>query len=376
MRAIRIARRRLIEGQLAGAGGEGRGQLPKYVVVISGTDLENVGGDDVWLEDDDQNEPWESFAKSFSRVSAEKALHVRFLAHLLTLSILQQGQHCTTLFSLISLGHTPHLEGFWKEVRDRRLLFPSQKLRPPPRTQCSGRFPANLIYTSLAPPPNVAFSFPLVSPSHACFLLGFYNNNRQQPPPSAAAANGTSQTNSAKRPTPPEPNMPNKKAKPNPTAQPAQVAGKGQTPIPPPKPTRTPSSASGTVPQAVKPSPSQVNSAENVQQYLNDVKANGGRSSQPFQANGTFATGSQGTPRGRHAATPTSATQGLQTPNLPQGQQGLPNQPVAPLPQIPPEMRAKVEAHLETIRTRVQRGQLSQEQAAQQIRQLQELTNQ
>lgn len=68
LRAIRIARRRLVEGQLAGAGGEGRGQLPKYVVVISGTDIENVGGDDVWLEDDDQNEPWESFAKGFSRV--------------------------------------------------------------------------------------------------------------------------------------------------------------------------------------------------------------------------------------------------------------------------------------------------------------------
>lgn len=71
LRAIRIARRRLVEGALAGAGGEGRGQLPKYVVVISGTDIENVGGDDVWFEDEDQNEPWESFAKSFSRVSLD-----------------------------------------------------------------------------------------------------------------------------------------------------------------------------------------------------------------------------------------------------------------------------------------------------------------
>lgn len=121
LRAIRIARRRLIEGALAGAGGEGRGQLPKYVVVISGTDIENVGGgDDVWFEDDDQNEPWESFAKSFSRVSCRQASFGSMCPPPTTdsgSSNLTQGQHCTTLFSLISLGHTPHLEGFWKEVR-------------------------------------------------------------------------------------------------------------------------------------------------------------------------------------------------------------------------------------------------------------------
>ncbi|GAA5980077.1 hypothetical protein JCM10908_001525 [Rhodotorula pacifica] len=343
LRAIRIARRRLIEGALAGAGGEGRGQLPKYVVVISGTDIENVGGDDVWFEDDDQNEPWESFAKSFAR-----------------------GQHCTTLFSLISLGHTPHLEGFWKE--------------------CSGRFPANLIYTSLTPPPNVAFTFPLVSPSHACFLLGFYNNNRPQPPPGvntpAAAASPVGNSTTTKRSTPSEPNVPNKKAKPNPIAPNSAATGK-------PKPTRTPSNAAGQLPQAIKPSPATASGQhDNVQQYLNDVKTNGGRTSQQSM-NGAFATGSQGTPRSgsvaRSTATPSSAAQqGQQQPvsSTPATGQplGPPTQPYqhqgGPLPQIPPEMRAKVEAHLESIRTRVQRGQMTQEQAAMQIRQLQELTNQ
>lgn len=68
LRAIRTARRRLVEGPLAGAGGEGKAQLPKYVVVISATDVENMGGDEVWLEDDDQGETWESFAKTFTRV--------------------------------------------------------------------------------------------------------------------------------------------------------------------------------------------------------------------------------------------------------------------------------------------------------------------
>ncbi|GAA5864519.1 hypothetical protein JCM3774_005153 [Rhodotorula dairenensis] len=351
LRAIRIARRRLVEGALAGAGGEGRGQLPKYVVVISGTDIENVGGDDVWFEDEDQNEPWESFAKSFSR-----------------------GQHCTTLFSLISLGHTPHLEGFWKE--------------------CSARFPANLVYTSLAPPPNVAFTFSLASPSHACFLLGFYNNNRPQPPPGVNASTPpTTVSNSAKRSTPYEPNVPNKKAKPNPPTMatttiapgPALPGGGGATGKP--KPTRTPSNAAGQLPQAIKPSPSTTTTTtsqnhDNVQQYLNDVKANGGRTSQQSM-NGTpgaFATGSQGTPRPGRASTQTPTTAAATLPAPPPAphpsQTPQPYQHAGPLPQIPPEMRAKVEAHLESIRTRVQRGQMTQEQAALQIRQLQELTNQ
>lgn len=264
--------------------------------------------------------------------------------------------------------------------------------------QCSGRFPANLIYTSLTPPPNVAFSFPLASPSHACFLLGFYNNNRPQPQPAQPPGgvnqpNATTYNSNNKRPTPvtePSGGGPNKKAKPNPptTIAPGPAIGR-------PKPTRTPSNAAaGQLPPMIKPSPSNNNNDNNnnIQQYLSDVKANGGRTSQQSMngsaggGGGAFATGSQGTPRsvggGRSAATPTTATPlGPPPPPSNAGGQQQPQPPYQhsggqPLPQIPPEMRAKVEAHLESIRTRVQRGQMTQEQAAMQIRQLQELTNQ
>lgn len=46
------------------------------------------------------------------------------------------------------------------------------------------------------------------------------------------------------------------------------------------------------------------------------------------------------------------------------------------LPQIPVDMRAKIEATLEGIRRKVERGQLTQEQAHMQVKQLQELANQ
>lgn len=80
LRAIKLARRRLLEGALAGAGGEGRAQLPKYVVVVSATDVENLGGNEVWLEDDDQAEPWESVAKNFTRVRFPSSLVFVLLA--------------------------------------------------------------------------------------------------------------------------------------------------------------------------------------------------------------------------------------------------------------------------------------------------------
>jgi len=35
---------------------------------------------------------------------------------------LSQGAHSTTLFSLISLGYTPNLEQFWKDVSCRLIL--------------------------------------------------------------------------------------------------------------------------------------------------------------------------------------------------------------------------------------------------------------
>jgi hypothetical protein len=70
LKAIKLARRRLVQGALAGAGGEGRGQLPKYVVVVSGTDVENPGRDEVsWGEDPgEEEEDWETLASNFTKV--------------------------------------------------------------------------------------------------------------------------------------------------------------------------------------------------------------------------------------------------------------------------------------------------------------------
>jgi len=151
-----------------------------------------------------------------------------------------QGNHCTTLFSLISLGSTPNLESFWKEVSFSALsdtsLVDSHRFSPP--RQSSGRFPAHLIYNSIASTVPPGFSFPLVAPSHACFLIGFYNANRpsqalppsngattaspQSQPISASTPNSSTTTNS-KRPAPASPvinnNQSSKKSKPNPAPQ-------------------------------------------------------------------------------------------------------------------------------------------------------------
>lgn len=70
MRAIKTARN-LLEGAVGGAGVEGKGQLPRYVVVISSTDLEGEDGEDIFLEDADPNpKGWEAFAKEFTTVSS------------------------------------------------------------------------------------------------------------------------------------------------------------------------------------------------------------------------------------------------------------------------------------------------------------------
>lgn len=51
-------------------------------------------GEEVWLEDEAETTGWTGSAKGFAT-----------------------GVHLTTLFSLISLGHTPNFERFWAEVR-------------------------------------------------------------------------------------------------------------------------------------------------------------------------------------------------------------------------------------------------------------------
>ncbi|BGP36789.1 hypothetical protein JCM10449v2_000691 [Rhodotorula kratochvilovae] len=329
LRAIRLARKRLVEGSLAGAGGEGRGQLPKYVVVISATDVENLGGDEVWLEDDDQGEPWESFAKSF--------------------------------------------------------------------TKSSGRFPPNLIYNSLAPHPNSTFAFPLLSPAHACFLIGFYNNNAR--PPSSAQPNGApspaAAANSAKRAAPPDPATANKKAKPNPAgsatspqlASAALASAKQQQQPTPPNPSRTPAQPPQHSPQLVpKPSPSLPSlpsnlTNENLQRYIAEMQAAAARSGHPpptaadIQAAALAAYAKAN--GGAGVARPGSS--GPPSVPLPGGQGGTPRltqQQLNALPQIPPDMKAKIEGHLEAIRKRVERGELTQEQAGVQVKRLQEMANQ
>ncbi|GAA6047275.1 hypothetical protein JCM3770_001862 [Rhodotorula araucariae] len=363
LRAIRLARKRLVEGSLAGAGGEGRGQLPKYVVVISATDVENLGGDEVWLEDDDQGEPWESFAKSFTK-----------------------GQHCTTLFSLISLAYTPNLEAFWKES--------------------SGRFPPNLIYNSLSPQPNSSFAFPLLSPSHACFLIGFYNNNARPPAPPNSAPSPAA-TTSAKRAAPPDTATANKKAKPNPTGSAtspqlvgANLAAAKQQPTPP-NPSRTPALLPGALPQhspqlVPKPSPSLPSvpsnlTNENLQHYIAEMQAAAARSGHPpptaadiqaaalaayAKANGTVGVARPGSTGLAPVPLPLP---GGGTGNGNANANGTPRltqQQLNALPQIPPDMKAKIEGHLEGIRKRVERGELTQEQAGMQVKRLQEMANQ
>ncbi|GAA5857198.1 hypothetical protein JCM8547_009365 [Rhodosporidiobolus lusitaniae] len=363
LRAIKLARRRLLEGGLAGAGGEGRGQLPKYVVVVSATDVQNLGGDEVWLEDDDHAETWESVAKNFTR-----------------------GPHCTTLFSLISLGHTPNLEAFWKE-------------------SC-GRFPPNLIYNSTAPPPSSGVSFPLVSPSHACFLIGFYNSNNRSSSQATAAPSPAANAN--KRAAPPDAATANKKAKPNPPTLPGtsmspQLANANLATKPPvpPNPSRTPAQPLANLQTSPnlqpKPSPAMPTlpggalTNENLQQYINDMKTaarNAGRpppSQSEIQAaalavyangsvpprNGSGAPGSTGPssqPLPRSTPKPDAPA-----PLLPLNQ--MTAQQMNALPQLPQEMRVKIETHLASVRQKVKNGEMNHDEATSQIGKLQEYAN-
>ncbi|GJN91681.1 hypothetical protein Rhopal_004704-T1 [Rhodotorula paludigena] len=334
LRAIRTARRRLVEGPLAGAGGEGKAQLPKYVVVISATDVENMGGDEVWLEDDDQGETWESFAKTFTRATT--------------------------------------------------------------------RFPVNLLYNSPSPPPNSSFTFPLLSPSHACFLTGFYNNNARPSAPTPQP-NGTSQlpASNAKRAAPPEPATANKKAKPNPTAlssgpavspQLANANIKQQQQPTPPNPSRTPHQPPsaplqhspqlpGTKASPLLPSlPSNLTN-ESLQHYIAEMQAAAARSGQPpptaadiqAAALAAYAKNNGGASAARPGQQPTPRQGNAQLP--PPGQHPAGGMQGG-LPQIPPEMRAKIESHLQAIGKKVERGELSQAEASSQVRRLQEIANQ
>ncbi|GAA6001763.1 hypothetical protein JCM10207_002305 [Rhodosporidiobolus poonsookiae] len=372
LRAIKLARRRLLEGAMAGAGGEGRGQLPKYVVIMTGTDVENMGGDEIWLEDDDQGESWESLAKNFTR-----------------------APHSTTLVSLISLGHTPNMEKFWRDS--------------------SGKFPQNLIHTSLAPSPPSVFTFPVISPAHACFLCGFHNANNSRPStqstPTAPSPAATANPN--KRAAPPDPAAANKKAKPNPPTMPgasvspqlAAASLAGATKPTPPNPLRTPALPTSHLQQSpnlqAKPIPAVPSlpanlTNENLQQYINEMKATAQRNGQPpptaadiqaaalaayannqQQRAAAAAAASASAPAGQPRQPAQGQGQGQGTPRI-GGVKGpsTPSLGQAPLPALPADMKAKIEAHLRGIQEKQSRGELTQEEANNQYRRLQEFANQ
>ncbi|KAI5478443.1 hypothetical protein MNV49_005084 [Pseudohyphozyma bogoriensis] len=390
----------------------------------SGSQITGGPGDDLWLEDEEEQENWESLSKGFT-----------------------QGEHATTLFSVISLNPTPNLEAFWRET--------------------SAKFPQNLVFSSLAPPPGVSFQFPLFAASHACFLVGFYNSRAQQPPPQVAGA--TPQTSAVSTPQPAnagkrvaanDQNSANKKQK---TANPTPSVASGAPAVPnaqippglPGKPGEPPSSKAqsqilalaqaqaaalaqrqasnpnpGTSPTInASPNPSQPGSTprrpdvplppgiatENLQQYINDMKLATSRQpgAQPNPATmgqpafsapppqpANFATGQQPNQAQVHQQNLQQAQQQLlqaqQAAQQQAGQAGqqnrpLPNVPPVPrlpppfqhltpaqidrLPPIPEDMKAKIEAHMLEIRNRVGSGQLKNEEAQDQVKRLQDLAN-
>ena len=175
----------------------------------------------------------------------------------------------------------------------------------------------------------------------------------------------------------------------------ANLAGVKQQQQPtPPNPTRTPNHPQPSPRLVPNRSPSMPAvptnlTNETLQQYIADMQAAAARSGQPpptaadiqaaalaayARANGSRAPGSTGPPSAGLPGGPNGQQQ------QPQQQQQTPRQMTQQqlngLPQIPPDMKAKIEVHLETIRKKVERGELTQEQAGQQVKRLQEMANQ
>ncbi|KAK4694501.1 hypothetical protein P7C70_g8721, partial [Phenoliferia sp. Uapishka_3] len=369
----------------------------------------------------------------------------------------------TTLFSLISLGHTPNLEQFWK--------------------LSSSRFPANLIFNSTLPNPASSFSFPLYSTSHACFLIGFYNNRSAPQQPSNAstpvAAPSPAIIPPAKRGAPPETASTNKKQKLNTPipvpavvpppplslsaanaqaavqqymsaqaqAQGAHATKQGQAQVAQQAQARAQADAQAQAQaqamtaqaeasallqaqqntqraqqaaqqqsrppnQPLPPGPNTTN--ENLQQYINEMKANASRQGagtlnladvQAAMANynagaGQIPPSSTFNPsippnRPPSAQPPQQQLPGQPNPNpnaraqqlaIQQQaeaqrqaalvaqirQQNLTPQQINALPQLPLEMRQKIEVHFTQIRAKVASGQINQEEANAQTKRLQE----
>lgn len=142
-------------------------------------------------------------------------------------------------------------------------------------------------------------------------------------------------------------------------------------------PFRANSTPGGALPQSSPPLPVPVNtlaappslSQEQIQHYL-ELKAVAAREGRPAP---TLADVQVAMAR-RNAAAPALAPprpvpgQGLNASHLTREQ-------INSLPQIPPEMRVKIQAHLEDIKRSVDSGALSQDQADKQASRLQNLAN-
>lgn len=322
-----------------------------------------------------------------------------------------QGDHSTTLFSLISLNHTPNLESFWKET--------------------SAKFPHNLVFNSIQPPLNVPFSFPLFAPSHACFLIGFYNSratnnpaNPTQPPTSSVAASPVpplpistptpltqplpSQLAPPPQPAPqnqkrpavsdPPPPPPNKKSKPNSISIPpppsnlllqqqqSQQQHSQSQPHPNPPP---PTSSASAVAQYIS-SQTQNNRLAAQQQQLLLQQQLQQHQSQQQQVTGLSVGGGRRTDspsllppdlpipsRGAQFSPPPPPSLAPQplSQNQPQAARRPTTTQLSNLPPIPRDMRIKMEAHFTDIRQKVASGVLKQEEANLQVKRLQDLAN-
>lgn len=79
------------------------------------------------------------------------------------------------------------------------------------------------------------------------------------------------------------------------------------------------------------------------------------------------------TPRSNGSTLPTPTTSAS---NFPREISQLTPQQIAALPSIPPEMKVKIEAHLELIRNKVKTGMMAEDEGQRQVKRLQDLANQ
>lgn len=290
--------------------------------------------------------------------------------------------------------------------------------------QASGRFPPHLVYNSLTATPSLPFSFPLFAPTHACFLIGFYNSRTAASGSSGSATpQGSGQPSQAsKRNASSDVAASSKKAKTagqTPRSEaggitPAQSTPAGQSPqkdahtkpMPPPH-TRTASGTVQTVNRTASPAlPGMALTNDNLQQFITEMKASAARnglpppSNQEIQAAITHFAGRAQQPPGASpfltgsgAAFPSPS---MSTPQLQQVQQMLQSSPghapqrtsspapptmpyridqcspeqIAQLPPLAQDVRIQVENHMNGLRSKLSSGEMTQDEAAMMLKKL------